>query len=246
MAEATKVQILLVDDDAGYRQTLSSFLRLADYVVTQADSVSSAIEELQRQRFRVVLADMRLSDHSDDFDFGGLEVAKEAKRKGIPTIVITAFKTVEAARQALRSRGAEPLALDLVFKTDGPQAVLDALEACLRNTSPQELPAPGAAPRFMMDLKAGIASLDGEQVRLPKLQYKLLAHLYRHRGAVCSHSALYEAVYGEKLTDRDASIDRRLERLVDRTREKIEEDTSCPKLIVTESGRGYRLTSEGD
>lgn len=53
-----------------------------------------------------------------------------------------------------------------------------------------------------------------------------------------------KAVYSEDLTEAQAGIDRRLERLVSRLREKIEADPDEPRYLVAVRGRGYRLAAD--
>lgn len=235
----SKPTVLLADNQHEYRRSLYLFLELEDYVVHEADSLSKATEILGKERLDLVLADLRLGDEEDDRDFSGLAVAKAAAAKGIPCIMITGYPTVEAVRLALRSRGAEAWAEDLVPKGHGPEPILDAIRVVLG--SREQDPAPDELAEFTVDLAQEMVYLRGESLRLSELQYRLLAHLAQSEGAVCSREDLIEAVYGEKVTRREAGMDKRLERLVARTREKIEDDPRNPCRLIKEHGRGFRL-----
>jgi DNA-binding response OmpR family regulator len=241
MATTAKKRVLLVDDNASYRQSLSTLLHLEDYQVTQADSVESARKHLPTAHFDIVLTDLRLKDHADEYDISGLEVAKTAKEHNIPCVVVTAFPTVEAALTALRSRGAEPLALDLVPKRYGPRAVLDAIEACVNNLDQDE-----KRRGLWFDTANQMFRLDGEELHLSDLQYKLLDYLHHHTPAVCSRQALHRHLYEEILSPNDISADRRLEGVVERLRDKIEDDPSEPRYLITEHGRGLRLVLDAE
>jgi DNA-binding response OmpR family regulator len=234
----SRATILIADDDRPYRESLRQLLELEGYAVIEAASPEETREKLETERLDLALLDLRFTDHGNERDFSGLTMAKLAAEKGIRCIMITAYDTAEAARLALRSRGAEPLAEDLVPKRDSPQAVLDAIEVVLnRMHEGQE----SAAPTIEVDLERRLAELNGEPLRLSRLQYRLLAYLYEHEDAVCSAQELIKAVYGERLTVDQANVDKRLERLVERVREKIEEDPHDPQLLLKEYGRGYRL-----
>jgi DNA-binding response OmpR family regulator len=234
----SKARILLADNDPDYRESLRLLLELEDYAVEEADSVAGAQAALAKAEPDLVLADLRLSDHENDRDFSGLLVAKAASARSIPCIVITQYDTVEATRRALRARGGEPLAEDLVPKRDGPQAVVDAIEVVLaRHPTPEPTPSPDLA----IDLEQGLVHRKGVPVSLSALQYRLLAYLYAHEGSVCETADVIEAVYGEKIPRGRTSADGRLERLVYRLRVKIEDDAHEPVHLITVHGRGYRL-----
>ena len=107
-----KRRILLADNVDDYRRSLRTLLELEDYCVEEAASLAQAPELLAGQRFDLALVDLRLSNDDDDYDMSGLEVAKAAVSAQIPSIVVTAYESVDTMRLALRSRGAEPLAVD--------------------------------------------------------------------------------------------------------------------------------------
>jgi DNA-binding response OmpR family regulator len=234
------VRLLLADNSADYRRSLHGYLELEGYQVEEAASVEEAKEKLGAVPLDLALVDLRLTDDEDDYDINGLEVARWASERDIPCIIITAFPSVEATRLALRSRGTEPLALDFLPKASGPQAVLDAIEVVLsRREEGHEEKVPGD---LVVDLERGLVWYKGAPLDLSRQQYALLAHLYRKKGVVCSPEELLKAVYGEDLTAEEASADKRLEHLVVRLREKIEEDPSVPRYLLTVYGRGFRLS----
>jgi len=229
-------RVLLADNSSDYRDSLRTLLELEDYDVEEATSVEEATLKLQTARLDLALLDLRLTDDDDRHDFSGLEVAKLARELGVPCVVVTAFDTVEATRCALRSRGRAPLAVDLVPKRDGPEALLDGIAIVLA--------APNAPRAILVDLEQGLAWLRGEQLRLSKCQYALLAHLYRRGGAVCAPDELLKVVYEEDVPPGQASADKRLERLVNRLRQKIEVNPSEPRYLLKVHGRGYRLVTD--
>ncbi|HUG34594.1 MAG TPA: response regulator transcription factor [Anaerolineales bacterium] len=240
MMQRPPKRVLLADNDPDYRKSLSGLLVLEGYLVEEAGSPTEALEKLARDRFDLVLADLRLQDDSDLNDISGMEVAKRASGLGISCIIVTAFPTVELARLALRSRGEEPFAEDLITKTSGPQALLDSINITLSNSADHRrgntMPA-----RLTIDFDRKLVWKDGVLVDLSKYQYILLEELFRKDGGVCSHAELIKAIYGEVVSDADAVNDRRLRNLVDRTKEKIEDPGSDHEYIAAVTGRGYRL-----
>jgi len=78
-------------------------------------------------------------------------------------------------------------------------------------------------------------NISGKPVKLTPIQYKLLCHLVKNRGRVCSSTELLQHVWGP-----DYSGETELLKLsVYRLRSRIEEDPSCPEFIFNERGIGY-------
>jgi DNA-binding response OmpR family regulator len=236
----TRVKLLLADNSADYRRSVRRFLELEDYEVEEASTPEQAIELLSQGGYDLIVADLRLSDDEDLDDISGIEVAKAASTLGIPCIIVTAYPTVELARKALRSRGVEPFARDLVPKADGSDALLDSIILTLRVPAP---PPPTSLPplksRFKVDQKKRLVSKNGVLIRLSKGQYQLVEALYKSEGGVCTDTELVLEVYGEKMNGKAKGRDNRLRNLVERTRKKI--DDKDHRYIESVAGQGYRL-----
>lgn len=232
-----KPVILLADNNGEYRASLIPLLRLEGYEVEEADSVESAMEKLETAALDLALVDLRLMRDEDDADISGLQVAKKARERGIPCIIITAYDSVETTRLALRARGIEPpLAADYVPKRLGPDTLLASIAAVLERRSRQS-----ASDALVVDDRRGVVSLRGVEIRMSRQQFALLSYLNRKRGAFCTRRELMKAVYDEDMTETEANTDKRLERLVCRIREKIEDDPQNPKWLVSVPGLGLRL-----
>ena len=238
MEQNLVASVLLVDNSADYRHSLLGLLGLEDYAVEEAGTVAEAKEKLLVGDFDLALVDLRMTDDEDDYDFSGLEVARLASEREVRCVVITAFPSIQATRLALRSRGVEPLAVDLIPKADGPQSILDTIKLVLQKHQEQTRP---RRQGLQIDLGRSLVWLDGEELDLSRNQYDLLAYLYEKDGAVCSPEELLKAVYDEFAPPEQASADKRLESLVDRLRKKIEVDPSDPHRLITVYGRGFRL-----
>lgn len=229
--------ILLADNDGNYRASLIPLLRLEGYEVVEADAVESAMKELDTAALDLALVDLRLTRDDDDTDISGLEVAKKARERGIPCIIITVYDSVETTRLALRMRGIEPpLAVDYVPKRFGPDTLLASMAAVLERRSRRS-----ASDALVVDDRRGVVSLREVEIRMSRQQFALLSYLNRKRGAFCTRRELMKAVYDEDMTENQANTDKRLERLVCRIREKIEDDPQNPKWLVSVPGLGLRL-----
>ena len=96
MTTATQTTVLLVDDDAHFRETLADAMSLKDVRVESAGSVADARRALAERLPSVILLDVQLPDVS------GVELCRQLKRdartKGVPVIFISAKYTEPADR----------------------------------------------------------------------------------------------------------------------------------------------------
>jgi two-component system KDP operon response regulator KdpE len=242
MKNKTGGKLLVVDNDQGYRESLVTYLKIENFEADSAPSVEKGVEYLNANHCDLVLLDVRLRDHEAP-DISGGEVAKKARELGIPCIMITAYPSTNISRIFLNSLSADPLAHDVVEKKDGPLAILTAIKTVLGRKGKHPLL---EEPALVIDNDLGLVTLRGEQVKLPQKQYDLLLCLAKREGAVTGHREIIKAVYGETLTEGEARDDPRLERLVVRVRQKIEDDPARPRFLRTEKGRGYRLLVTGE
>lgn len=91
-------QILVVDDDAGFRSLIETILVGEGFVVSKAGSVSEAILACQKRQFHLIVSDLRLPD-GDGLMF--LRWSKEQQPE-TPVIMITGFGTVATAVEAMK------------------------------------------------------------------------------------------------------------------------------------------------
>jgi DNA-binding response OmpR family regulator len=241
MENSNGKRLLLVDDNSDYRHAMRIYMELENYIVEEAASVEEAKKKLDRGPFDLMLLDIYLTDETALTDLSGFEVAKKARETQTPCIVVTGHSSIELVRIALNSRSAPPLAVDVIGKSAGPEAVLSAIHVELNKHEENHS---SAKSDLEIEIDKRLVFFQGQQMKIPSHQFDLLAYLYRREGGVSSDTELIKAVYGETVSTEDAKSDSRLERLVERTRKKIEVDPARPRHLVTEQGRGYRLILE--
>ena len=129
---------------------------------------------------------------------------------------------------------------DYVTKPFGIQEFLARVRALLRQASAGE--AQEAALRFgplTVDLAYRRVLLDGVEVALTRKEYAVLAQLARHPGRVITQQQLLKDIWGPTHTE-DSHY---LRIVVGHLRQKLADDPTQPRFIVTEAGVGYRLLS---
>ena len=86
----------------------------------------------------------------------------------------------------------------------------------------------------------GEISVDGKTLKLPRKERELLVYLIEHPDTVHTKKELVEAVWGYDPLGQSSTLTVHVNRL----RKKIEHDPSCPEIIETAWGSGYRVRSE--
>jgi DNA-binding winged helix-turn-helix (wHTH) protein len=86
----------------------------------------------------------------------------------------------------------------------------------------------------------------GRRVPVRGQSYRLLCHLQDHAGRLCTRRSLVEAVLDERYDEQNSAQKDRLNVAILRLREKIEDDPSRPRYLLTEPGGGYRLVSAAE
>jgi two-component system KDP operon response regulator KdpE len=95
---------------------------------------------------------------------------------------------------------------------------------------------------LQIDLAARAVSLDGSRLQLSPKEYRLLQVLAQHAGNVVTHQYLLKEVWGVRHVQ-DAHY---LRIFVRKLRQKIEQDPTQPRILLTELGVGYRLAHTED
>jgi len=106
-----KLDILIVDDDPAHRVMLKKVISGWGYNVSEADDGATAIEEVRKRTFDVILMDIRMMKVS------GIEALTQIKKiaPAIPVIIMTAYASVETAVTALKKGAYDYLTKPLDF-----------------------------------------------------------------------------------------------------------------------------------
>ena len=91
-------RVLIVDDDPLSREFLTEAVSSLGFETEQASSATEALEQVRKQRPDLVLTDLRMPG----MDGTGLVQALQRDWPGLPSVIVTAHGTVEAAVEALR------------------------------------------------------------------------------------------------------------------------------------------------
>ena len=226
-------RILLLEDDGSLAEGLCYSLEKEGYVVEAAECVGEAKGLLARGRFDLLLLDVTLPDGT------GFEVCEMVRAQGnrVPIIFLTASDEEMNVLRGLDSGGD-----DYIGKPFKLGELLSRIRALLRRAGTWRQEEQGARQGRMgcgdiqIDLEGSRVFLKGEKLELTQVEYKLLCLLVRSCGRVVTREIIFEELWdgaGNFVDDNTLSV------YIRRLREKVEEDPSKPKHLMTVRGFGY-------
>jgi two-component system KDP operon response regulator KdpE len=229
-APTAKALALVIDDEPPMRKLLRVALVSHGYRVLEAATGAEALRMASGYVPDVILLDLGLPD------MDGIALVKQLREwAAIPVIVVSA-RPQEQTRIEVLDAGAD----DFVAKPFGVGELMARIRVALKHAVRPTEGAPSAIIEvgdLRMDLAKRSACVGPEELRLTPTEYKLLAMLMQHAGAVLTHNQLLRGVWGPG-HDRDAQY---LRVYVSQLRRKLEREPAHPRYLITEAGVGYRI-----
>ncbi len=226
-------RILLVEDERAVARGLEYALANEGFEVLWAETGSEALELARTRSPRLILLDIRLPDLS------GFDVCRLLRSEGfrMPILMLTARD-----EEVDRVLGLELGADDYVVKPFSLREVVSRIRALIRRAY-GELASPGGTSQVtigdaQVDLGRMQVFRQGQTVDLTPTEFRLLRYLVSHPGRPFTREALIEAVWGY---DSSVGSGRTVDVHVRHLREKLEEDPSNPRWLLTVHGVGYRF-----
>src|SRR6266508_1515258 len=228
-------QILMIEDEPVVARSLQAGLSREGFVVTWKSSGAQGLEYAQKSSPHLVLLDIRLPDGS------GCDFCRQMRQMGLHQPVIMLTARYDEMDKVL---GLEMGADDYVTKPFGLRELVSRIRAQLRRAYGDYAIAESATlmvADLVLDLASGQARRGDEIISLTPIEFRLLSYLARHRGQALTRGQIVEAVWGYAP---DLESEKSVNVHIRHLREKIENDSSHPELILTVPGIGYRLASE--
>ena len=225
--------ILIVDDEPSLRSLVRGILEQAGYQVTEAADCRSAVSACRAAAPDAVLLDVMLPD-GDGFSL----LSRLQEERDLPVLFLSARDEDEN-----RLRGLGLGADDYITKPFLPQELLLRLKAVLRRVygSREEEAVVRLGASEIRWGSGTVRRADGSEVSLTAKEYALLKKLCANRGNIVTVDALCAALWEGPMVGYENTLMVHIRRL----REKIEEDPSHPRYLLTVRGLGYRLAKEG-
>jgi len=229
-SSANLPRVLMVDDEVTILRFLRSALDTGEFSLHQADNGHSALAAAAAVRPDIILLDLGLPD------MDGVEVIRRIREwSQVPIIVLSVRDSEDNKVQALDA-GAD----DYLIKPFSVAELQARIRVSLRR-SLQQAPDPVfKCGGLEVDLTHRRVVVRGEEVQLTPTEYELLRILVNHAGKVLTHGQILRQIWGAAYAEQQNVLRVNISNL----RQKIEDDPSRPRHIVTELGVGYRLKSD--
>lgn len=225
--------ILVVEDEPQMLRFLRASLKSHGFRLVETTTAADAVAVATTHTPELILLDLGLPD------LDGIELTRRLREwTRVPIIVISARGREEDKVQALDA-GAD----DYLTKPFGVNELLARMRVALRHAEQAGLAADSGVLDFgllMLDLKHRRVMVQGREVHLTPIEYKLLVLLAHNAGKVLTHGHILKEVWGPAFAGQTHYVRVRMAEL----RKKIEPNPARPKLLMTEPGVGYRLNPQ--
>jgi DNA-binding response OmpR family regulator len=222
-------RILLIDDDEFLSEAISLMLETENYLPIRASDAETGFQKAVTLKPHLLLVDLRLPGMS------GAELCRQLRAAQVRTpIIILSAIGEEVEKILLLEMGAD----DYVVKPFSPRELLARIRAQLRRTS-SDLEKVLRFGDVQVDLERRTVTRQGEEVRLTRLEYNLLAYFLLNARAL-TRDAILNSVWGFESYPNTRTVDAHVVRL----RQKLEPDPCSPLHVLTVHGLGYRFLLE--
>ena len=225
--------ILVVDDDPKIVSLVKTYLEREGFrVVTSADG-RGALQAFHDHEPGLIVLDLMLPE------LDGLALMRIVRESSNVPIVMLSARAGVADRVFGIHEGAD----DYVAKPFSPAELVVRVKAVLRRArDPRTAEARGVLVHgdLSIDLDRLEVTKQGRPVPLTPAEFRLLVALVQGQGRVLSRQALLDSLYGPAQGD---ALERTVDVHIGRLREKLGEDATVPRYIVTVRGAGYRAVA---
>jgi two-component system KDP operon response regulator KdpE len=221
--------VLVIEDEPQLVRFLRATLPPHGYRMVDAATAAQGIVEATSRSPDLVLLDLGLPD------IDGVEVVRRIREWSAMPIVVVSARGQEADKVEALDAGAD----DYLTKPFGTSELLARMRVALRHSSRVEesKQAVLVTGDLQIDLAARVVQRRGEEVRLTRTEYRLIAALAQHPGKVLTHRQLLREVWGPNAVEDTPYLRVYMAQL----RHKLEDDPARPKHLLTETGVGYRF-----
>ena len=224
-------RILIAEDDPSLGMALSEGFRYEGHTAVVARDGATALRLAAQGEIDIVVLDVMLPE------VNGLEVCRRLRMRGstIPIVMLTS-KNQELDKVVGLKAGAD----DYVTKPFSFMELVARVEAVLRRS--QRFAGQAHTHVFgdvELNFRTREATKAGNPLTLQPREFRLLEYFVEHRGEVVSRDQLLDSVWGHDVI---SPLTRTVDMHIAKLRQKIEDDSSDPRWIITVHRVGYKFT----
>jgi two-component system KDP operon response regulator KdpE len=228
--DTTETVILIIEDDPHIRKFLKTGLATHNFKIFEATTAQAGITEAADRKPDLIILDLGLPD------MDGIQVVRALRQWTALPIIILSARSAEHSKIEALDAGAD----DYLIKPFSLGELLARIRVALRHAvSTREQDQSGIFENegLKVDLINRQVLIDGREIHLTPIQYRLLVMMVRNAGRVLTHQQILKEIWGPTYTENAHYLRIYMSQL----RQKIEVDPAQPKYLLTESGVGYRL-----
>jgi two-component system, OmpR family, KDP operon response regulator KdpE len=221
--------VLVIEDEPQMRRFLRASLTSHGFQVVEAAAAKEGTALATSHNPEIILLDLGLPDAD------GMALTRELREWARMPIIVISARGREADKVEALDSGAD----DYLTKPFGVNELLARIRVALRHAQQ----ARGVTETVVeigplrVDFGRREVTLDGRELHLTPIEYRLMALLASHAGKVLTHRQILNEVWGPGHAEQTHYLRVYMAQL----RRKIEQDPARPKLLATEPGVGYRL-----
>jgi two-component system KDP operon response regulator KdpE len=219
--------ILIIDDEVQIRRLLEITLSSNGYRISEAANGREGLVAAATHHPEIIILDLGLPD------IDGIEILKKLREWYEKPIIILSVRNLEDDIINALDNGAN----DYLTKPFRTGELLARIRVALRTGKSNEDNPNLTFGSLTIDLVNHTARKNGEIMKLTSTEFSLLALLAKNPGRVLTHQNILKEIWGFGYIGQTQY----LRVFVAQLRKKIEDDPAKPKLLLTESGIGYRF-----
>ena len=226
-SRASPATILVVEDDPHVARFLRTTLVAHGFVVAEAGTLAAGREAIARLQPAIVLLDLGLPDGD------GLQLLRSLPAERRPTIIVLSARGQEGDKVTALDAGAE----DYLTKPFGAGELLARIRVVLRRLGVAAVADVLEVGPIRIDQPRHTVTVDGREIHLTPIEFRLLVELARQPGRVITHRKLLVELWGPNAVEHTNYLRVHMAAL----RRKVEADPAQPRWLLTEAGIGYRM-----
>lgn len=224
----SKPTILIIDDEIQMRRLLEINLSANGYCTVEAETGKDGCLLAASVNPILIILDLGLPD------MDGLTVLKKLREWYTNPVIILSVRDSEEDIVRALENGAN----DYLTKPFRTRELLARIHVATRQIGQKDQTVAMVFDNLTIDLAKHIATKNNQIIKLTTTEFSLLALMAKNEGRVLTHVYILQEIWGYGYTEETQY----LRVFIAQLRKKIEDDPSKPKLLITESGIGYRFS----
>ena len=228
-------KILIYNNTTGIADRIEPLLMGEKMEVLVAESAADLERKLQKKEIHLLLVDLELEDKGWD---KGIEMIATLRAKSRIPLIVVSGQSAETAKVMALEAGAD----DYVMADCNSLELLARIKSQLRRYTQlvnvrESIDRIYQVDGLVVDDIQRTVTVDGKNVRLTPIEYKILRFLVQQQGKVFSNSQIYENIWNMEAFGADNTIAVHVRHI----REKIESNPRQPRYLKVVWGNGYKV-----